>query len=318
MLIDLHARSDASIPGAASARRVLEVAKERRLGGVAFVESLVSSHARAIRAASEAVGIPAFVGVEIPTTIGRFLCFAPQVEPFIHREEWRQCMAGGLAPTYEALFRLFDGVGGAVIASQPYLRDGGTRLGDRVTICEGLHGLELTNAQASPADAKMAAEISVKAGIPSVAGSCASRGLRDIGCYATLFADAVTTQEDLCAALRGGNFWAVTLGEAVRTSADRPRREEGEGERSGDRGERGGRRGGRGDRGERGDRGDRGDRRGASGGRGRDRGKGRAEGGRPDEPRAEGGPSEGGRSRGGRPRGRGGKNDRRSGSNEKG
>ena len=212
MLIDLHARTKASIPAVPDPEKVISAAREAGLDGVAFVDRLHSANAASLADLGKEADFPVFVGVEIPTTIGRFLCFAPEVDPFFTREEWRQLMAVELTPTYPALIKLFDGIGGAVIAAQPYVRDRGTRLGDNLVLCDGLHGVEVVTGSTSRIDRALAVEAAVRAGLPTMAGSGLTRSLSEVGRAATLFARSVVTQKDLVEALRGGDCWSVELG----------------------------------------------------------------------------------------------------------
>jgi len=267
MLIDLHACSNATNPSGPDPARVIRAAKEAGLDGIAFVEEMSSRNAKAVFAAGAEADFPVFVGVELPTTTGRFLCFAPDPDPFLSREEWRQLMAGGIAPNYKSLFELFESVGGAVIASQPYTRGKGSRLGDSITFCDGLHGVEVTTSGTSRIDRVLAVEAAVKLGLPTTAGSARCQRPSDIGRSVTLFATGVTDQASLVAALRAGDFWAV-----AEDTGERPQRR-GRGRDSEGRGD--GRREGRGS--------DRGRGRGRSdrdGGRGRGRGRSDRDGGR--------------------------------------
>lgn len=211
MLIDLHARTKVSAPNAPTPKKAIRAAKESGLDGIAFVDRMHSTQARDLLALGVSEEFPVFVGVEIVATTGQFLCFAPEVEPFLFREEWRQLMPVGQAPTYQALFQLFDSIGGAVLASQPYFRGDGHRLGDNLVFCDGLHGVEVTTPNHTQIDMILAVEAAVKIGLATVGGSGLTEDLSEIGRAATLFTGEISTQAELVAALRAGDFWAVEL-----------------------------------------------------------------------------------------------------------
>ena len=212
MLIDLHARTKASVPAVPDPEKVISAAQAAGLDGVAFVDRLHSAGANKLIELGKEADFPVFVGVEIPTTMGRFLCFTPEVDPFLSREEWRQLMAVEFTPTYTALSKLFEGLGGAILAAQPYAREKGMRLGDSLVLCDGLHGVEVTTANTSLIDRALAIEAAVKIGLPTTAGSELTRTSSEVGRAATLFTNRIVTQRDLVDALRGGDFWGVELG----------------------------------------------------------------------------------------------------------
>jgi hypothetical protein len=220
MLVDLHAQSLRTGARGSDPAKVIEAARAAGLDGVAFVERLHSSQTGEVVAAGKAADFPVFVGVEIPAALGRFLCFAPELDPFFTREEWRQLMALPMAPTVARIVQLFDDLGGAVLAAQPYERDNGARLGDSLVFCEGLAGVEALTPMHSRIDCLLAVELGVKMGLP-LAGS--SAGSSEMGRFATLFSTELRTQADLVAALRSGNFWGVQLGEVSARRGAPPR-----------------------------------------------------------------------------------------------
>ena len=227
MLIDIHVQTRATVADGHDPARIIDAAKKAGLSGVAFVERLQSSHSKALLEAGEQGDFPVFIGVEIPTTMGRYLCFAPELDPFMSREEWRQLMAVGLQPPAERVIELFESIGGAVLAGQPYARENGIRLGDNLVYIDGLHGVEALTPAAERADCRLAIEAGVRLGLPLAGGSGLSSSLNDLGKAATLFVDVVSTQAELVEALRNGNFWAVEMG----SSGAKPRRPRGDSRR---------------------------------------------------------------------------------------
>ncbi|MBN1944621.1 MAG: PHP domain-containing protein [Bradymonadales bacterium] len=211
MLVDLHAVTRMGPPPGHDPRKIIQAARRSGLDGIAFVDRLMSSHALQLVETGRQEGFPVFIGVEIPANIGRFLCFPPEIDPFLSREEWRQLMAVPVRPTYERVRDLFHSMGGAVLAAHPFTRVDGTRLGDRLAMCEGLDGVEVLIPSGGEIDCLLAVELAVKMGLPLVGGSDGLQDWSAVGQNATLFADSIESQADLVRALKEGNFWAVRL-----------------------------------------------------------------------------------------------------------
>lgn len=258
MLVDLHAKSSATPGVRANASSVVARAKAAGLDAIAFCETLSTATCRrGLDAAAEA-GMPAFVGVEIPTDKGILLGFAPEIGDFYLNEEWRQLTEFTTAPASEVV-AMFDKIGGAVLAARPYDLSIPYNMGDLIFTLGAIHGVEVFNPRCGQVQCDFALEAARFMGLATCGGSDSPDGEKGLGRYATFFARDLATQADLVEALRGSEFWAVQFGH---TPAPKKREES---EARSDRGDRGGDRGGRG--------GDRG-RGGRDGGRGGDRGRG--------------------------------------------
>lgn len=257
MLIDLHAYSHHT--GGMPLHELVEQAKSNGLDGICVADRGASAEtARAI--ADGTFGeFSVFVGVELQTRQGDVIVVSPNVDPFMTREEWRQLTALE-RPELEQVVGLMQAEGGVVLLVHPYDRARKASPGDRLFAMEGLAGLEVGTAASESRANRTAIEAVTRSSLPGFAGSALRRASGEKPSWMTLFGDEVSTQEELVAALAGGDFWPVCVG--------------GSDERRG-----GGRRGGRGERGNRGERGDRGDRGDRRGGR-RGGGGGRRRGGR--------------------------------------
>lgn len=321
MLVDIHAHSERTPGVAFSAQAVLKKARQTGLDAVCFTDREATAHAADLIRLGAQEGVEVFVGLELSTDHGVLLGFAPKIDAFYLREQWRSLLSTG-TPSAQAVIDLFEQIGGAVLAAYPYDMEIPWASGDRLFALKGLHGLECYVPRLPMMRNAMAIEAAQALNLPMAGGSDVKDRLDVVGQSATLLTTTVSNQQELVDALRNGSYWATAVNvdfgasdaveepqrrERRRSSSDRGGRsgDRGDrGDRGGDRGDRGGDRGGRGgDRGGRGgDRGERGDRGGDRGGRGErgDRG-GRSRGG----DRGGRGGDRGGRSGGGRSRGRG-------------
>ena len=292
MLIDLHAKSSFSQDVETTVEAVLQNAKDAGLDAVAFTERLSSANCQSAIEAGERAGVKVFIGLEVPTDKGLLLCFLPEVDDYLIGEQWRE-LTNFTTPNAEDFIAEIKSRNGAVIAARPYDLEIPYNMGDLIFRLPDLDGVEVFNPRVGTIQNNFALEAASFLGLPTTAGSDASKGsTKTIGAFATLFTDDITDQASFVEALKSKNFWAVQIGESKsratnreplpeRARDSRPRRDDDR--RGGDRGGRGGDRGGRGgDRGGRGGRGgDRGGRGGDRGGRGGDRGgRGNSRGGR--------------------------------------
>lgn len=287
MLVDVHVRSHFSPDVEVAPEAILARAAEVGLGGVAFVDRGTTRNAAKLRELGEAAGVEVFVGLEVSTDHGVLLGFAPTIDGFYLDEAWREELdSEGTLPAWKVT-RLFESIGGAVVAAHPYHNRMPWAMGDRVFDLEGLTALEVHVPWLPFAQNAFAVEAAKALSKPGVGGTAFRGDLEEIGTSATLFQETLEGQEAFVKALRAGECWAVAIGVDVEQDApappppergsrdrDRDRGDRGRGGRSGggrgrgERGERGGRSsGGRGGRGERGERGGR-----SGGGRGRDGG----------------------------------------------
>lgn len=257
MLVDLHLKTSRSAGVTFSAQEVVQKAKSVGLDAVAFCDTLATSHAQELLNVCNAEGMTGFVGVEIPTTEGVLLCFAPTIDEFYASEEWRR-LTELATPAASLVVDLFAERGGVVFASRPYDLDVAHNMGDLIFKIKGLHGVEVFNSRVRPIQADFAIEAADAMNLPTAGGTALRDSLSEVGMFATLFTSAFKTQADFVEAIKGGEFYGVAIGTSPIRN-DRPERPE----RS-ERPERGSDRNGRGGRGT--------DRRG--GGGNRDRGRG--------------------------------------------
>ncbi len=212
MLVDLHAKSDFSQDCKLSAREVLERAKKAGLDAVAFVDRLATAHAPALLAEGARVGLPVFVGVEIPTDRGVLLCFVPEIGDFYLAEEWRE-LADMATPAAADVIDMVLAHKGAIIAARPYDMDIPFNMGDLLFTLKNIHAVEVFTNRVGEIQHDFALEASMFLGVPTMGGSDSVNDPEVVGRYATFFSQDVRDQAQLVAALRESEYWAVQIGE---------------------------------------------------------------------------------------------------------
>lgn len=238
MLIDLHAKSNLSQGVSVTPRQVLKKAQDAGLDGVAFCETLNTSHCQEILeiARNEFSDLAVFIGVEIPTDRGILLGFAPNIDDFYIAEEWRW-LTHRTTPAAEAVMELFDDKNGFVIAARPYDLEIPFNMGDYIFTFDRLGAVEVFNPRVGELQNNFALEAATFMGLGTVGGSDPNSDASKIGQYATFFEDDLKTQSQFVEALRESEFWAVQIGNpSSRKSSSRSRRKSSKG-----RGSRGGR-----------------------------------------------------------------------------
>lgn len=248
MLVDLHAKSSLSEGVNIDLDEVFAQANDVGLDALAFCERLSTNQARRTLEAANRAGIPAFIGVEIPTDRGILLAFAPEVDDFYFIEEWRQLTEYATPPAHQVI-QLFDERGGAVIASRPYDLSIPYNMGDLIFTLDNLHGVEVYNTRVGQIQCDFALEAAQYMGVPTCGGTDPVNA-DSFGQYATFFDHDVETQRQFVNALRDSAFWAVRIGtDGVRKTSRKTSSRGRNGRKGGRKGGRGGGRRGGGGRG---------------------------------------------------------------------
>lgn len=146
-----------------------------------------------------------FVGLELATDKGQYLCFFEEPRP-----RARARAAVGQQPR-EGLERrrvpaeAQAGLGAAIVAARPFDKDFSHPANDYVKTLKLLSAIEVYNPKARMGANELALEASESMKLPGVAGSDARTSLDEIGFAATLFKKPVNTQADLVKALLGSD-----------------------------------------------------------------------------------------------------------------
>lgn len=215
MLIDLHCHSFLSTGCTLDPRAVLERAASHGLEGVAFTETNTQDGCDELFDIGRKSSVKVFVGLELNTDKGQYLCFFPR--PELAPEPVQMWGSNRERPwsAEEALPKVRS-LGAAIVAARPYDRDFGWPAQDYILSLKILSGVEGYNPKIRQSANELAVEAADRMKLPCVGGSDARASLDEIGWAATLFKTRIDTQEQLVQALLAGQFWPVQMGELPR------------------------------------------------------------------------------------------------------
>lgn len=215
MLIDLHAHSHLSKDCELDPRAVLDRAALHGLDGVAFTETNTQDGCDELFEIGLKAKVKVFVGLELNTDKGQYLCFFPR--PELAPEPVQLWGSNREKPwnAVECLAKVRE-LGAAVIAAKPYDREGTAFAGDFILTVGGLNAVEGFNAKSRQTQNDLAVEAAETLKLPTVGGSDARASLDEVGRGATLFKTEIKTQAELVRALLGKDYWAVMVGDLPR------------------------------------------------------------------------------------------------------
>jgi len=215
MLIDMHAHSHLSKGCELDPRAVLERAALFGLDGVAFTETNTQDGCDELFEIGAKSKLKVFVGLELVTDRGQYLCFFPKPELAPEPVQmWgsnreKPWSAAECLPKVKAL-------GAAIVAARPYDRDSQNPAMDFIRSLGVLSAVEGYNARVKQTSNDLAVEAAAALKLPCVGGSDARGSLDEVGRGATLFKRPVQTQAELVAELQKGDFWPVMAGDLPR------------------------------------------------------------------------------------------------------
>jgi len=239
MLIDLHAHSHLSKGCDLNPAQVLQRASTFGIDGVAFTETNTQDGFEELLELSAKSKVKVFVGLELITDKGQYLCFFPQPE---RAPEPVQMWGSNREKPWSALECLpkIKSLGAAVIAARPYDRDFEYPAGDFILTLPNLSAVEAYNPKVRQTANDLAAEAADSLHLPCTGGSDARSSLEEVGRAATLFKRSIETQVDLVDALLGRDYWPVMIGDLPKLArpgeAQEGRRDTGRRRRKGSRG----------------------------------------------------------------------------------
>ncbi len=233
MLIDLHVHSHLSRGCDLDPRAVVERAATLGIEGVAFTETNTQDGSDELFALQARTPLRIFVGLELVTDRGQFLCFFPRPDQVPEPVQLWGSNREKPWSAAECIPKVLS-LGAVVVAARPYDRDFPTPALDQVLSIQGLSAVEGYNARVRQPANDLAVEAAEKLGLPCVGGSDARLTLDEVGRGATFFRDPLQSQADLLAALRGKAYWPVMVGELPRLGKpgearelERPRKKKG-------------------------------------------------------------------------------------------
>src|SRR5262244_299932 len=204
MLIDLHVHSHLSKGCELNPRLVLERAALFGLDGVAFTETNTQDGFEELLELSGATPVKIFIGLELVTDRGQYLCFFPR--PELAPEPVQMWGSNREKPwsAAECLAKLMS-LGAAIVAARPYDREIQYPAGDFILTVEGLNAVEVYNPKVRQTANELALEAAETLKLPCVGGSDARGSLDELGKAATLFKNPVRNQPELVEALIAGH-----------------------------------------------------------------------------------------------------------------
>lgn len=232
MLIDLHAHSHLSKGCELDPLQVLQRAEAYGLDGVAFTETNTQDGCEELFGLQEKTKLKIFIGLELVTDRGQYLCFFPR--PELAPEPVQMWGSNREKPwnAAECLSKV-KSLGAAIVAARPYDRDFPSPSGDFILTLGVLSAVEGYNSSVRQAANELAIEAAETLRLPCAGGSDARGSLDEVGRGATLFKRSIHNQLELVQALHEGRYWAVAMGELAAQQPERaekhgkPRREGG-------------------------------------------------------------------------------------------
>ncbi len=206
VLIDLHVRPLWLEPGAVDSELLAVQVRDRGLDGALVVADDQPLQLGDTAGLLRETGVVLAAGVVLPTDDGAtLLCVPRTLDSWYQAAGWQSLRpAGGPAYPVAQIIAEFTGRGGTVIAIAPE--------GDAPwTLPTGVCAVSVLRGGSAPIH-DAAARMAHRGRVASVGGSGCEPGDAQFGRAATLLAAAVTGQEGLVDALRGGRAWPVEIG----------------------------------------------------------------------------------------------------------
>ncbi|HUB09333.1 MAG TPA: PHP domain-containing protein [Myxococcales bacterium] len=212
MIIDMHCHSRFTRGCDLDPKLLIKRAQGLGLDGICFTELNSIDGAAELHQMGKGAPVKVFVGMELATDRGHYLCYFPDPEAIPdpvqmwgsnHERPW---------PVRETLEKVAK-MGGVIAAAHPYDRDTPPASGDFIYgLKGGLAAVESYNPRRKPHVNNLAAEAADSLRLPSIAGSDTRHDVAELGKAATVFQAPIENEKDLCAALQGGRFWPVIFG----------------------------------------------------------------------------------------------------------
>jgi len=173
VLIDVHVHTAFSEGFTVTAAEAVERCRHIGIDAIVLAECDVIPDLDEVRALSEDMSFPIFVGVDVDAADGRVIAIAP--DPTDERFVSQSWASHDARPTVRDVIEALTQMDGVVIAAHPYLDDGGPFLGDALYDTEGLTAVEVLCGVRSRLSNDLALEATVATGLPAVGGSDTGR-----------------------------------------------------------------------------------------------------------------------------------------------
>jgi predicted metal-dependent phosphoesterase TrpH len=212
MLIDLHVHSYLSRGCQLNPQAVLQKAEAFGLDGVAFTETNTQDGCDELIDLGRTSKLKVFVGLELATDRGQYLCFFPDPEKVPEPVQLWGSNREQAWNADECLPKL-KSLGAAIVAARPFDRDTPHPANEYLKTLKLLSGVEVYNPKVRMGFNEMATEAAQTMQLPGFGGSDAKGSVDEVGFGATLFTKPFKTQKEFVQALLAGDFHAVQMGE---------------------------------------------------------------------------------------------------------
>jgi predicted metal-dependent phosphoesterase TrpH len=211
LIIDLHVHSRYTRGCDLDPGLIVRRAKDAGLDGVCFTELNSLDAAADLHALGKNSPVKVFVGMELTTDRGHYLCYFPDPEAVADPVQMWGSNAERAWPARETVDAVRK-LGGVVVAAHPYDRETPVAAGDFVFGLKELAGIEAYNARRKVHVNNLATEAAESLRLPSIGCSDTRLDIAELGKAATVFPMAIENEAELCAALQKGRFWPLLFG----------------------------------------------------------------------------------------------------------
>jgi predicted metal-dependent phosphoesterase TrpH len=216
MIIDLHVHSRFTRGCDLDPGLLIKRAREAGLDGLCFTELNAIDGAADLhelgRTVGAAAGVKVFVGMELATDRGHYLCYFPEPEAVPDPVQMWGSNADRPWPVAETLAKVAS-LGAVIVAAHPYDRETPPASGDFIYGLKGLAAVEGYNARRRAQVNNLASEAAEALRLPTIGCSDVRNDVAELGKAATLFQTAqIEDERGLCQALREGHYWPLIFG----------------------------------------------------------------------------------------------------------
>ena len=206
MIIDLHVHSRFTRGCDLDPALLIKRAREVGLDGLCFTELNSIDGAAELHALGatlgRSLGVTVFVGLELATDRGHYLCYFPNPEAIPVPVQLWGSNAERPWPVAETLARA-SSLGAVIVAAHPYDRETPPAPGDFIYGLKGLAAVEGYNARRRPQLNNLATEAAELLRLPCIGCSDTRNDVAELGKAATLFQAPIADEAALCKALGG-------------------------------------------------------------------------------------------------------------------
>jgi predicted metal-dependent phosphoesterase TrpH len=216
MIIDMHVHSRFTRGCDLDPGLLIRRARDAGLDGLCFTELNAIDGASELhelgRTVGAASGVKVFVGMELATDRGHYLCYFPEPETVPDPVQMWGSNADRPWPVADTLAKVVA-LGAVIVAAHPYDRETPPAAGDFIYGLKSLAAVEGFNARRRAMVNGLANEAAEALRLPTIGCSDVRNDVAELGKAATLFqAPQIDDERGLCQALREGRYWPLIFG----------------------------------------------------------------------------------------------------------